>query len=66
MRSSFGQFRQVIISRTCVRVPAFRMIRVGLIRVGLIRVSLARVLGFAGGKGSSSDFGRVDGSGWTS
>ena len=61
MRSSFGQFRQVIISRTCVRVPAFRMIR-----VGLIRVSLARVLGFAGGKGSSSDFGRVDGSGWTS
>ena len=50
-----------MIRRACVRVPAFRMIR-----VGLIQVSLARVLGFAGGKGSSSDFGRVDGSGWTS
>ena len=38
----------------------------GLTALGLIRVSLARVPGFAGGKGSSSDFGRVDGSGWTS
>ena len=65
-----------MIRRACVRVPAFRMIRVGLIgvavirvgliRVGLIRVSLARVLGFAGGKGLSSDLGRVDSSGWTS
>ena len=50
-----------MIRRACVRVPAFRMIR-----VGLIRVSLARVLGFAGGEGSCSDLGGVDSSGWTS
>ena len=63
VRSSFGQFRRVVISRACVcvGVPAVR-----LIRVDVTRVRVARVLGFAGGEGSSSDFGGVDSSGGTS
>lgn len=76
IRSRFGQFRRIIVSRTCVRVPAVRLIgvrwiRIGwtgvaVIRAGLIRLCLTRVLGFAGSEGSSSDFGGVDGSSRTS
>ena len=66
IRSSFGQFRRVIISRTCVHVPAFRLLGVGLIGVGWTGVGLALVLGFAGSEGSSRDFGGVDGSSRTS
>ena len=76
IRSGFGQFRRVIISSTCVRVPAVRLIAVrwirvdwtgvAVIRAGLIRVCLARVLGFAGSEGSSSNFRGIDGSSRTS